>query len=645
MVSTSEADWTEYECPPTDVAAPAARSAPRQRHAGAVQPPTRAVTSTGARLTELGDLLVDLESQIIAEAQQRTWEQCRHHWRQRVHSLVPGEDACRRLSLLLLGAFERGPSKPTKSQKPKPPLSAFSTKSLTRPDADRPPDDLNPRTHPHPRTRADLEASLLIDAQHESWIDTHRRHWVRRCKDLAGLDENLEDDTRIRSARVLRLDVSLSSYSVLALGLFGGIRTDALRRIAEGGWDADGCREWNRRIRLIMDDDEEEPEEPEPTPVPSSVLRARELALARESLESLRRLPRRAPDARDEAVAAAQRTATRLERDYLDDGAGGLSDGPRDSADEDDSYNGDDSYEDEEETTAAVAGTNLTREILHESPHYRQLVEHYRRRMGEPGYDPDASDDEDDPIRDSLVAATVRETVGLHEGARRRLAVGHDGAHGLVTATRASRGAEANVAARAAVAAREVYAAAGLPFPTRPREGLGFREAHRFAGVPYPADIFPTGVAADNARSEDDRAGRLLARRLVERERLVRATGDFDAGGGDEDGDDDAATVAPSPPSLTSAPIDEAGVREMDERDLRAALMDTARRLEAAQDELLCQICFTERRDALIMPCLHLLYCRSCVDRSSEANERRGLPDRCPCCRASVGGVLRCKRL
>jgi hypothetical protein len=116
MVSTSEADWTEYECPPTDVAAPAARSAPRQRHAGAVQPPTRAVTSTGARLTELGDLLVDLESQIIAEAQQRTWEQCRHHWRQRVHSLVPGEDACRRLSLLLLGAFERGPSKPTKSQ-------------------------------------------------------------------------------------------------------------------------------------------------------------------------------------------------------------------------------------------------------------------------------------------------------------------------------------------------------------------------------------------------------------------------------------------------------------------------------------------------------------------------------------------------
>ena len=441
-----------------------------------------------------------------------------------------------------------------------------------------------------------------------------------------------------------RLDVVLRSYSVLALGLFGGIRTDALRRIAEGGWDADGCREWNRRIRLIMDD-EGFPEEPEPeeidVPVLEEMTRVREL---------VRRLPRRAPDARDEAVAAAQRTATRLERGYLDGGddtAGDLRDLPDISTDEDDSYA-------DEEETAAVAGTNLTREILHESPHYRQLVEHYRRRMGEPGYDPDASEDEDDPIRDSLVAATVRETVGLHEGARRvtHVAVGHDGAHGLVTATRASRGAEARVAARAAVAAREVYAAAGLPYPPHARnltydEGLGFREAHRFAGVPYP-DIIPhPDAGVDSTRSEDDRAGRLLARRLVERERLVRAAGD-----GDEDtsrsdtaGDDDAATVAPSPPSLLPPPIDEAGLGEMDERDLRAALMDTARRLEAAQDELLCQICFTDRRDALIMPCLHLLYCRRCVDRSSEANERRGLPDRCPCCRASVGGVLRCKRL
>ena len=250
----------------------------------------------------------------------------------------------------------------------------------------------------------------------------------------------------------------------------------------------------------------------------------------------------RAPIPSTAALAQGTRRAGR-------GGGGGAADGDRARAglprrrrshgdlrdtpdDDDDSYDDDD--DDETETTAAVAGTNLTREILHESPHYRQLVEHYRRRMGEPGYDPDASDDEDDPIRDSLVAATVAETVGSHEAARRRggssshtsgarrfvAVMGHDGAHGLVTATRASRGAEANVAARAAVAAREVYAAAGLPYPTRSREGLGFREAHRFAGVPYP-DEFPTNV--DSVRSEDDRGvGRLLAGRLVERERLAR---------------------------------------------------------------------------------------------------------------------------
>ena len=112
MVSTSEADWTEYECPPTDVAAPGARAVSHRTPANTT---TRtAVTSTAARLNELGHLLVDLESQLISAAQQRTWEQCRHHWKQRVFSLTPGDDTCRRLSLLLLGTFERRPSKPTK---------------------------------------------------------------------------------------------------------------------------------------------------------------------------------------------------------------------------------------------------------------------------------------------------------------------------------------------------------------------------------------------------------------------------------------------------------------------------------------------------------------------------------------------------
>jgi len=114
MVSTSEADWTEYECPPTDVAVPTARAVSHRTPANTTTPRSVAVTSTAARLNELGHLLVDLESQLIGAAQQRTWEQCRHHWKQRVFSLAPGDDTCRRLSLLLLGTFERRPSKPTK---------------------------------------------------------------------------------------------------------------------------------------------------------------------------------------------------------------------------------------------------------------------------------------------------------------------------------------------------------------------------------------------------------------------------------------------------------------------------------------------------------------------------------------------------
>ena len=168
------------------------------------------------------------------------------------------------------------------------------------------------------------------------------------------------------------------------------------------------------------------------------------------------------------------------------------------------------------------------------------------------------------------------------------------------------------------------------------------------AGTATRADASPfRGRHRRLARGERRRplptTTKALARPRIAEE--AAGDGDEDTSRSDTAGDDDAATVAPSPPSLLPPPIDEAGLGEMDERDLRAALMDTARRLEAAQDELLCQICFTDRRDALIMPCLHLLYCRRCVDRSSEANERRGLPDRCPCCRTSVGGVLRCKRL
>lgn len=64
---------------------------------------------------------------------------------------------------------------------------------------------------------------------------------------------------------------------------------------------------------------------------------------------------------------------------------------------------------------------------------------------------------------------------------------------------------------------------------------------------------------------------------------------------------------------------------------------------EEATDAVTCQICFGAKRDALVMPCCHLLYCHRCVTRATAVAENRGQPVRCPCCRGPISGVLRCR--
>lgn len=64
---------------------------------------------------------------------------------------------------------------------------------------------------------------------------------------------------------------------------------------------------------------------------------------------------------------------------------------------------------------------------------------------------------------------------------------------------------------------------------------------------------------------------------------------------------------------------------------------------ETAKDAVTCQICFGAKRDALVMPCCHLLYCHLCVTRATSVAENRGQPVRCPCCRGPISGVLRCR--
>ena len=55
---------------------------------------------------------------------------------------------------------------------------------------------------------------------------------------------------------------------------------------------------------------------------------------------------------------------------------------------------------------------------------------------------------------------------------------------------------------------------------------------------------------------------------------------------------------------------------------------------DVINEELLCQICFERKRDTLIEPCSHMMFCRSCLDRHWRGV--RTAERECPCCRASV---------
>ena len=56
-------------------------------------------------IDELRRLLLEMEDQLLLDSQQRSWEQCRDHWRRRVQLLhFSDPDVPRSLSKILLGA-------------------------------------------------------------------------------------------------------------------------------------------------------------------------------------------------------------------------------------------------------------------------------------------------------------------------------------------------------------------------------------------------------------------------------------------------------------------------------------------------------------------------------------------------------------
>ena len=66
-------------------------------------------------------------------------------------------------------------------------------------------------------------------------------------------------------------------------------------------------------------------------------------------------------------------------------------------------------------------------------------------------------------------------------------------------------------------------------------------------------------------------------------------------------------------------------------------IRELEKELEESRGSQLCQICFERPRDCIIMPCTHLLYCRTCVT----AHKKKG-DSRCPTCRGPISGEILC---
>jgi hypothetical protein len=60
--------------------------------------------------------------------------------------------------------------------------------------------------------------------------------------------------------------------------------------------------------------------------------------------------------------------------------------------------------------------------------------------------------------------------------------------------------------------------------------------------------------------------------------------------------------------------------------------------LQNLETQVQCQICYEEKRNCVLMPCLHFLFCAKCIDQHFQASENGHRL--CPICRQGVSGVL-----
>jgi len=162
-------------------------------------------------------------------------------------------------------------------------------------------------------------------------------------------------------------------------------------------------------------------------------------------------------------------------------------------------------------------------------------------------------------------------------------------------------------------AAQAVYERAGLPYPSSfPQpdqirsDGVGLRPGARLTAATGVNDNhynhhddtdYDLGELTDDLNEEDFVEGEEEEEGNAEYSRHEHSNHHQHSPRPETTGPA-AATPPASPTSSTAS-----------QGTLRSMLTDAKEALEEANNELLCQICFTKRRDALLMPCLHLLYC------------------------------------
>ncbi|BBN12780.1 hypothetical protein MPTK1_5g22850 [Marchantia polymorpha subsp. ruderalis] len=77
--------------------------------------------------------------------------------------------------------------------------------------------------------------------------------------------------------------------------------------------------------------------------------------------------------------------------------------------------------------------------------------------------------------------------------------------------------------------------------------------------------------------------------------------------------------------------------QESERARFRTELDMAAQALEKEVDKHICQICMNRSRNALVMPCMHFLFCSDCL------HAHQGRSNECPTCRGSISAIIHCK--